>query len=173
MRSATFFLRAREALGRYYLPRLLEETRRIAKRCTFSLAELRYQYPSEVVPKGNTATSWLRVLTEEGCAWAGRRVFRIDRAQIGKELQLIADKVYESYVLTVHDRVRFARQREILCQGRGSAANSAVCFALGITDAGSTCCLSVSSATSGISRRTSLASYLLRISRQTAKRSAT
>ena len=128
-------LRTREALGRCYPPELLEETLRIAERCTFSLAELRYQYPSEVVPEGHTATSWLRVLTEEGCAgrWPEGLSDRL-RAQIQKELQLIADKAYESYFLTVHDIVRFARQQGILCQGRGSAANSAVCFALGITE---------------------------------------
>ncbi|WP_027597874.1 error-prone DNA polymerase [Pseudomonas sp. MOIL14HWK12:I2] len=128
-------LRTREALGRCYPPELLEETLRIAERCTFSLAELRYQYPSEVVPEGHTATSWLRVLTEEGCAWRWPKGLsdRL-RVQIEKELQLIADKAYESYFLTVHDIVRFARQQGILCQGRGSAANSAVCFALGITE---------------------------------------
>jgi error-prone DNA polymerase len=128
-------LRTRDALGRCYPPALLEETLRIAERCTFSLAELRYQYPSEVVPEGHTATSWLRVLTEEGCAWRWPEGLSVRlRAQIEKELQLIADKSYESYFLTVHDIVRFARQQGILCQGRGSAANSAVCFALGITE---------------------------------------
>ncbi|MDK4199693.1 error-prone DNA polymerase [Pseudomonas sp. HR1] len=128
-------LRTRDALARCYPPGLLEETLRIAERCTFSLAELRYQYPSEVVPECHTATSWLRVLTEEGCAWRWPEGLsdRL-RAQIEKELQLIADKAYESYFLTVHDIVRFARQQGILCQGRGSAANSAVCFALGITE---------------------------------------
>jgi len=128
-------LRTRESLARCYPHELLAETLRIAERCTFSLAELRYQYPSEVVPEGHTATSWLRVLTEEGCAWRWPEGLsdRL-RAQIEKELQLIADKAYESYFLTVHDIVRFARQQGILCQGRGSAANSAVCFALGITE---------------------------------------
>ncbi|MGF7244055.1 error-prone DNA polymerase [Pseudomonas oryzihabitans] len=128
-------LRTREALARCYPPELLAETLCIAERCTFSLAELRYQYPSEVVPEEHTATSWLRVLTEEGCAWRWPEGLsdRL-RVQIEKELQLIADKRYESYFLTVHDIVRFARQQGILCQGRGSAANSAVCFALGITE---------------------------------------
>ena len=128
-------LRTRDALARCYPPGLLAETLRIAERCTFSLAELRYQYPSEVVPEGHTATSWLRVLTEQGCAWRWPEGLSARlRAQIEKELQLIADKAYESYFLTVHDIVRFARQQGILCQGRGSAANSAVCFALGITE---------------------------------------
>ncbi|WP_181902089.1 error-prone DNA polymerase [Ectopseudomonas oleovorans] len=128
-------LRTREALARCYPPGLLAETLHIAERCAFSMAELRYQYPSEVVPEGHTATSWLRVLTEEGCAWRWPEGLSDGlRAQIEKELQLIADKAYESYFLTVHDIVRFARQQGILCQGRGSAANSAVCFALGITE---------------------------------------
>ncbi|WP_200893313.1 error-prone DNA polymerase [Pseudomonas oryzihabitans] len=128
-------LRTLEALERCYPSPLLEETLRIAERCQFSLAELHYQYPSEVVPEGHTATSWLRVLTEEGCAWRWPEGLspRLHE-QIEKELQLIADKGYESYFLTVHDIVRFARQQGILCQGRGSAANSAVCFALGITE---------------------------------------
>ncbi|WP_376786084.1 error-prone DNA polymerase [Pseudomonas oryzihabitans] len=128
-------LRTLEALERCYPLPLLEETRRIAERCQFSLAELHYQYPSEVVPENHTPTSWLRVLTEEGCAWRWPEGLSSRlHEQIEKELQLIADKGYESYFLTVHDIVRFARQQGILCQGRGSAANSAVCFALGITE---------------------------------------
>jgi len=128
-------LRHREALARCYPLPLLQETLRIAERCSFSLAELDYQYPSEVVPEGHTPTSWLRALTEEGCTWRWPEGLspRL-REQIEKELKLIADKGYESYFLTVHDIVRFARQQDILCQGRGSAANSAVCFALGITE---------------------------------------
>jgi len=128
-------LRTLDALERCYPSPLLEETLRIAERCQFSLAELYYQYPSEVVPEGHTATSWLRTLTEEGCAWRWPEGLSSRlHEQIEKELQLIADKGYESYFLTVHDIVRFARQQGILCQGRGSAANSAVCFALGITE---------------------------------------
>ena len=128
-------LRHRKALARCYPLPLLQETLRIAERCSFSLAELHYQYPSEVVPEGHTPTSWLRALTEEGCTWRWPEGLspRL-REQIDKELKLIADKGYESYFLTVHDIVRFARQQDILCQGRGSAANSAVCFALGITE---------------------------------------
>ncbi|VVP82436.1 Error-prone DNA polymerase [Pseudomonas fluorescens] len=128
-------LRSLDVLQALYPPALLDETRVIARRCTFDLGQLRYQYPRELVPGGHSATSWLRHLTDEGIAWRWPKgphsqVLR----QIDKELQLIAELGYESYFLTVHDIVRFARDQQILCQGRGSAANSAVCFALGITE---------------------------------------
>lgn len=128
-------LRTREALAAMYSPELLAETLRIAARCTFSLDELRYRYPAEIVPEGYTPASWLRHLTEEGVLWrwpagAPPQV----REQIEHELQLIRELDYEPYFLTVHDIVRFARGVGILCQGRGSAANSAVCFALGVTE---------------------------------------
>ncbi|WP_419481275.1 error-prone DNA polymerase [Dokdonella sp.] len=134
-RNGERHLRRREALAAIYPPRLLEETLRLAARCTFSLDELDYRYPAELVPDGHTPASWLRELTETGMAWrwpqgAGERV----RTQIEHELALISALGYEAYFLTVHDIVRFARSRGILCQGRGSAANSAVCFALGITE---------------------------------------
>ncbi|VVN98352.1 Error-prone DNA polymerase [Pseudomonas fluorescens] len=127
-------LRSLEALGDLYPQALLEETLNIARRCTFDLGQLRYQYPRELVPEGHTATSWLRVLTEQGIAWRWPQGQAKVLLQIDKELQLIAELGYESYFLTVHDIVRFAREQKILCQGRGSAANSAVCFALGITE---------------------------------------
>jgi len=128
-------LRARVRLARLYPPELLAETVEVAERCTFSLDELRYEYPDEVVPVGQTAASYLRALTEEGV----RRRFPAGepakvRKQIEHELALIADLQYEAYFLTVYDIVRFARERGILCQGRGSAANSAVCYCLGITE---------------------------------------
>jgi error-prone DNA polymerase len=128
-------VRSLEVLQTIYPQALLAETLAIARRCTFDLGQLRYQYPRELVPQGQTATSWLRHLTDEGIAWRWPKgpktaVLR----QIDKELQLIAELGYESYFLTVHDIVRFARDQHILCQGRGSAANSAVCFALGITE---------------------------------------
>jgi error-prone DNA polymerase len=99
------------------------------------LDQLRYTYPHELVPDGHTPTSWLRALTEDGIRWrwpdgAPQRA----RELIEHELALIAELKYESYFLTVHDIVHFARSRGILCQGRGSAANSAVCFALGVTE---------------------------------------
>jgi len=128
-------LRARPTLAKLYRPEWLAESVRIAKRCTFSLEELRYTYPHELVPHDHTPTTWLRQLTEEGTRWRWPGgVPAKAREQIEHELALIAELQYESYFLTVHDIVRFARSRNILCQGRGSAANSAVCFALGVTE---------------------------------------
>ncbi|PWE37558.1 error-prone DNA polymerase [Pseudomonas prosekii] len=128
-------LRSLDALQSIYPQALLDETRVIARRCTFDLGQLRYQYPRELVPHGQTATSWLRHLTEEGIKWRWPKAPQAKvLAQIDKELELIAELGYESYFLTVHDIVRYARDQKILCQGRGSAANSAVCFALGITE---------------------------------------
>jgi error-prone DNA polymerase len=106
----------------------------IARRCTFSLNELRYEYPHELVPAGLTARAHLAELT-----WAGARERYPGglpdkvRRLIEQELALIAELKYEHYFLTVWDLVRFARGRGILCQGRGSAANSAVCYCLGVT----------------------------------------
>jgi error-prone DNA polymerase len=116
-------------------PELLTATVEIAAQCTFSLAELRYEYPREIVPAGYTPAAWLRRLTEEGALqrWP-QGVPAPTRQAIEHELALIAELDYEPYFLTVHDIVRFARSRRILCQGRGSAANSAVCFCLGITE---------------------------------------
>jgi len=128
-------LRARTALADLYPPELLAETVRIARRCRFDFSQLRYQYPHEVVPPGRTASDWLRQQVEAGLRWRWPQgVPEKARRLIEKELALIAELGYESYFLTVHDLVRFARERGILCQGRGSAANSAVCFALGITE---------------------------------------
>jgi len=128
-------LRRRDVLATLYPSALLEEAATIAARCTFRMEELQYRYPAEVVAEGHTPTSWLRHLTEEGARWRWPNgVPAKARAQIEHELALIAELRYESYFLTVHDIVRFARSRHILCQGRGSAANSAVCFALGVTE---------------------------------------
>jgi error-prone DNA polymerase len=128
-------LRSPAELCTLYPPQLLEETLRIAERCHFDLSELRYQYPHEVVPRGETPTSWLRHLVEQGMRqrWPDGATQKV-RKQLDKELQLIAELGYESYFLTVHDIVAYARSQHILCQGRGSAANSAVCFVLGITE---------------------------------------
>jgi error-prone DNA polymerase len=128
-------LRSPDALAGLYPPQLLAETVRIASRCQFDLKQLRYEYPRELVPCQHTATSWLRHLTELGTRrrWPqgpGEQT----RAQIERELSLIGEMKFDSYFLTVHDIVQFARSRDILCQGRGSAANSVVCFALGITE---------------------------------------
>ena len=128
-------LRRYEELTQLYPPELLGETLRIAERCRFDLSQLKYQYPHELVPAGHNATSWLRKLVEDGIGWRWPDgVTAQARAQIEHELQLITELEYESYFLTVHDIVRFARERDILCQGRGSAANSTVCFVLGITE---------------------------------------
>ncbi|EHY77418.1 error-prone DNA polymerase [Stutzerimonas stutzeri ATCC 14405 = CCUG 16156] len=128
-------LRSRDQLTELYPAALLDETLRIAERCRFDLGELRYEYPHELVPPGQTATQWLRHLTEQGALsrWP-EGTPAVARERIESELQLIAELGYESYFLTVHDIVRFARERSILCQGRGSAANSTVCYALGITE---------------------------------------
>ncbi len=128
-------LRTRTALSAIYPTTLLTETLAIAKRCTFDLGQLNYEYPHELVPVEHTPASWLRVLTAQGATWrwpAGTPAAVC--AQIEHELALIAELRYEAFFLTVHDVVRFARSRGILCQGRGSAANSAVCFALGVTE---------------------------------------
>ncbi len=128
-------LRTVAELGRIYPPELLRETLVILERIEFSLDELRYQYPHELVPEGATPTSYLRTLTENGCRWRWPEGAPLHvRQLIEHELRLIADLGYESYFLTVHDIVSFARKERILCQGRGSAANSVVCFCLGITE---------------------------------------
>ena len=128
-------LRSRLALARLYPPELLEESVKVAARCDFSFDELRYEYPDEVVPAGQTPDSWLRRLTTDGLA---RRypagVADKVQAQVEHELRLIAEMAYAPYFLTVHDIVAWARGQGILCQGRGSAANSAVCYALNITE---------------------------------------
>jgi error-prone DNA polymerase len=128
------YLRPRETLARIYPAALLDETVHVASRCRFSLEELRYEYPRELVPPGETPASWLRALTEAGMRsrWPDGVPATV-RALIEHELALIGELRYESFFLTVHDIVEFARSRGILCQGRGSAANSAVCYALGIT----------------------------------------
>ncbi|MCA1937960.1 MAG: error-prone DNA polymerase, partial [Dechloromonas sp.] len=128
-------LRSRLRLARLYPPELLAETLRIAALCTFSLDELRYEYPEEIVPAGYTPTSWLRHETEAGlCRRYPAGVPGAVRERIEHELRLIAELSYEAYFLTVYDIVCFARGAGILCQGRGSAANSTVCFALGVTE---------------------------------------
>ncbi len=127
-------LRPRDKLERIYPRALLEETVRIADLCNFSLDELRYEYPEEIVPAGTTPTQHLRALTEAGL----RRRYPQGipgkvREKVEEELALIAELRYEAFFLTVNDIVQYARQQQILCQGRGSAANSVVCYALEIT----------------------------------------
>ncbi len=128
-------LRPPAELAALYPAAWLEESVSIAAGIHFSLNDLQYRYPHELVPAGRTPAAWLRRLTEQGMRWrwpAGEPPQV--RRQIEHELGLIAELGYEGYFLTVHDIVRFARKRGILCQGRGSAANSAVCFCLGITE---------------------------------------
>ncbi len=109
-------------------------TREIAARCTFSLGELRYRYPAERLPEGMTSSQWLRELTLAGARERyGGRVPPAVAAQLERELALIEELDYGGYFLTMHEIVQFCRSQGILCQGRGSAANSAVCYCLGIT----------------------------------------
>lgn len=130
------YLKPAEELRRSFAacPKAVERTIEIANRCRFSLDELRYEYPEELSPPGQTPLQWLAQLT-----WEGARNRYPDgipdkvRSLIEHEMKLIEELRYEAYFLTVWDLVRFARSRGILCQGRGSAANSAVCFCLGVT----------------------------------------
>jgi error-prone DNA polymerase len=128
-------LRTRLRLSQAFPDDLLAETLKVADRCEFSLEELRYQYPEEVVPKGETPESYLRRVTYEGAGrrWPNGMAAKVQH-QIEHELALICELRYEQYFLTVYDIVAFARSRHILCQGRGSAANSAVCYCLGVTE---------------------------------------
>jgi error-prone DNA polymerase len=133
--NAERHMRTRVRLGKLYPRDTLEETLRIAALCRFSLDELKYEYPEELVPAGESPSSYLRKLVMAGAMerWPnGMDLKRI--SQIEKELQLIAELKYEKYFLTVHDIVSFARSRNILCQGRGSAANSIVCYCLHVTE---------------------------------------
>jgi error-prone DNA polymerase len=135
-RNGERHLRRRATLEKIYPRALLDESVRIAERCRFSMEELRYAYPAELVPQGYTPIQWLRQLVAEGIAWRWPRgVPEHLEKTIEHELWLIEKKGYEAYFLTVQDIVRFARSQKILCQGRGSAANSIVCYALGVMDA--------------------------------------
>ena len=133
--NAEAHLRSRERLTQIYPPELLANTLIVSARCTFSLDELRYQYPMETVLPGMTPAQTLRHFTFEG---AKNRypngIAAPVQQQLEHELALICALNYEMYFLTVHDIVAFARGRRILCQGRGSAANSAVCYCLGVTE---------------------------------------
>ncbi|MGB8397221.1 error-prone DNA polymerase, partial [Bradyrhizobium sp.] len=134
--NAERYLKPAHEMARLFrdFPEAIAETMRFAGRIEFSLDQLKYQYPDEPVPPGKTAQQHLEDLTWEGA----RRCFPggIDarlRTTLRKELDLIAELNYAHYFLTVHDIVRYAREQNILCQGRGSAANSAVCYVLGVT----------------------------------------
>jgi error-prone DNA polymerase len=133
--NAERHLRTRLRLAQTFPEDLMAETLQVASRCAFSLDELKYQYPQEVVPAGETPESYLRRVTYEGAGrrWPGGMTAKVQH-QIEHELSLICELHYEQYFLTVYDIVAFARSRHILCQGRGSAANSAVCYCLGVTE---------------------------------------
>ncbi|MEP6790985.1 MAG: PHP domain-containing protein, partial [Ramlibacter sp.] len=132
--NAERHLRLRARLASTYPPELLAATREVMKRCSFRLESVQYNYPRETVPEGLTPTAGLRQLTMEGAAQRYPQGLPPKVVQLlEKELWLIAECKYEMFFLTVHDIVRFARSKNILCQGRGSAANSAVCFCLGVT----------------------------------------
>ena len=138
--NAEQHLRSRIRLASIYDASMLQQTLEIASRCTFSLDELRYQYPEEIAPTGENLQLYLRRLTLEGAAKrfpAG--ISKKVLAQLDHELALIHELSYEPYFLTVFDIVRFARSQKILCQGRGSAANSAVCYCLFITEVDPDC----------------------------------
>lgn len=128
-------LRSPKKLTHLYLQNLLHSTCAIAARCRFELSEIRYQYPTDTLPAGRDAADYLR---EKVLAGAARRfpqgIPQKVTDAIEKELTLIAQKEYEHYFLTIDDIVSYARSQDILCQGRGSAANSVVCYCLGITE---------------------------------------
>ncbi|MFL1406444.1 error-prone DNA polymerase [Marinobacter sp. M1N3S26] len=129
------YLRPLPVLERLFPEAWLQETLTIAEQCTFRPSELHYQYPSELIPPGETPATWLQELTRQGEQRRFPDGTPADlQAQIHKELALIHEKQYEHYFLTIQDIVSFARSQDILCQGRGSAANSAVCYCLGITE---------------------------------------
>ena len=128
-------LRPLSAMAGIYPEEMLAESLAIAARCHFSLDELRYEYPKEVVPPGLTPAAYLRQMVEHGARarWPDGVAASV-RELLEKELTIIGELVYEHYFLTVYDIVQFARAQGILCQGRGSAANSAVCYCLFITE---------------------------------------
>ena len=115
-------------------PAAIVRTQEIADRCSFSLAEIRYRYPSEHMPDGTTSADWLRHLTFEGAHERYGSDIPADVVdQLEKELKIIEALDYPGYFLTMREIVKFCREKGILCQGRGSAANSVVCYCLGVT----------------------------------------
>lgn len=136
--NAERFLKRPREMARLFrdFPEAIAETMRFADQIDFSLDQLKYQYPDEPVPPGKTAQGHLEDLTWAGVDKYFGGIENIDAklcATLHKELALIAELKYAHYFLTVHDIVHYARSQNILCQGRGSAANSAVCYVLGIT----------------------------------------
>jgi error-prone DNA polymerase len=133
--NAEQHLRSRGRLAALYQGEWLENTMVLAGRCSFSLGELKYEYPQEIVPPGETPASWLRKLVEDGIPKRFPKGLPDEyRQTIEGELAVIAELRYEAYFLTVADIVAWARAQDILCQGRGSAANSLVCYCLFVTE---------------------------------------
>lgn len=134
--NAEHDLKTPHAFSRLYadLPGAVERTREIADRCHFALDQIRYRYPSERLPSGMTSAEWLRQLTFEGARerYGGEPPSDV-REQLERELTLIEALDYPGYFLTMYEIVRYCREHGILAQGRGSAANSAVCYCLGVT----------------------------------------
>jgi error-prone DNA polymerase len=127
-------LRDKGKLLKLYPKEWLVETQHIAERCNFCLSELRYDYPNELIPKGFDARSYLRLCVERGIKKRFPNGLEKNiRATIEKELTLISEQRYEYFFLTIFDVVQFAKSQHILYQGRGSAANSVVCYCLEIT----------------------------------------
>lgn len=133
--NAEHHLRSRVRLATIHKVEALKQTLNISQRCTFSLEQIRYHYPHASVLEGMTPAAYLK---QETIAGAWRRypqgISKKIQQQIDKELAIITELGYEAYFLTVYDIVRYAQTQDILCQGRGSAANSAVCYCLGITE---------------------------------------
>ncbi|WP_179401189.1 error-prone DNA polymerase [Burkholderia guangdongensis] len=135
--NAEQHLRPRVLLAQLFSAREMGQTCAMLDACRFSLDELHYEYPHELVPDGYSPTRYLRQETLLGARrrYRGRGgVPAHVRERIQYELELIAELTYEPYFLTVYDIVKYARSRHILCQGRGSAANSVVCYCLGVTE---------------------------------------
>lgn len=134
-KNAERVLKPLKILQQQYPLALLEEATYIAQLCTFNMSELRYQYPRELVPNGLSPNAYLRKLAIQGARKRWPQVVPNKVVwQLRKELRLIRELCYEYYFLTVYDIVAFARAQNILCQGRGSAANSTVCYCLFITE---------------------------------------
>ncbi|HVE06973.1 MAG TPA: error-prone DNA polymerase [Paraburkholderia sp.] len=135
--NAEQHLRARVRLAKLYPEHTLRETLSVLGRCKFSLEEIAYEYPDEIIPKGFTPTTYLRQETYKGAqSRFPEGISSKIRQQLERELKLIEELKYEPFFLTVYDIVSYARSRHILCQGRGSAANSLVCYCLRITEVG-------------------------------------
>ena len=138
--NAEQHLRSLKCLAQLYPKKLLLETKEIADRCCFSLSQLRYEYPDEVLPANLSPSNYLRQLVLDGAKnrWPTGMTSKVEQL-IEYELKVINKLAFEYYFLTVYDIVYFAKQNNILCQGRGSAANSAVCYCLFITEVDPQC----------------------------------